>query len=224
MKQVLLFLSIATFGCNTFEKKQKDAAINTYDRYIILEYAGDTLVTFSKSEYDSILNHVLPEIVQNQSVHPDSLYFKHAYTTLDFGSEQGRDLFYLIYAKHLSETTNKNIPKKTVYEIEELFYSLNLYMNEIYNLNAGFYHSVQRIPAYTQYELIDYNDKEYLALADKNEKEQFLKLLARQITDKQSMILQTALQDFDKIINSKYKLDKIKSFYTERYEHLIKTR
>ena len=192
--------------------------------FIILEYRGDTLQTLSKSEYEDILKNELKEIVEYQTLSPDSLYHIQAHRTLNYGSEQGQDLYYLIYAKYLSENMNKDIPEKIKNDLEELFHSVNVFMNEneSLGLGSGFFHMSQRIPAYAQYELIEYNRKENQIKPNTKRKKDFLNLLEREIEDNSSEVMKLAMKDFDKIIDSEFKLSKAIEFMNQHYKQLLK--
>lgn len=230
-----LLFSIIISSCNIISNEQtknsmqpsnKDSQENKADTFendyfIILAYGKDTIQTLSPKEYEEVLKNDLTEISENKSMSPDTLYNLKAYNTLNYGSEQGQDLFYLIYAKYLSENANKDIPLNVKEELEELLYSLNIFMNENINLGTGFFHLYQRIPAYVQYELLNYNTEEDKKKPNKSEKNAFLALLKKQVVDKENRIMKWALEDFDQIINSEYKLTKAKTFFENSYGHLL---
>jgi hypothetical protein len=188
--------------------------------FIILEFRGDTLQTLSKSDYEDILKNELQEIVEYKTLSPDSLYHIQANRTLNYGSEQGQDLYYLIYAKYLSENMNKDIPEKAKNDLEEIFHSVNVFMNENGLLGLGFFHMSQRITAYAQHELIGYNRKHDETKPNTKIKKEFLNLLEKKIEDRNSEIMKLAMKDFDKIIDSEFKLRKTIKYMNQHYEQL----
>ena len=214
---VFLILPLLFLSCDNIKSEKisesTDDTVNylpqdSNKNFIILEFRGDTLQTLSKSDYEDILNNELQEIVEYKTLSPDSLYHIQADRTLNYGSEQGQDLYYLIYAKYLSENMNKDIPEKVKNDLEELFHSVNVYMNEIGLLGLGsrFFHMSHRIPAYAQYELIGYNQKKDEIKPNTKRKKEFLNMLEKKIEDKNSGIMKLAMKDFDKIIDSEFKL------------------
>ena len=136
----IIFLTFLFVGCINTKKRdeQKNPSSNVIadknelqkfeTTAIALIYERDTLLTITTEKYDSILKYELVEIPKYSKTQPDSLYFKNAYNTLNYGSEQGQDLYYLIYARYLSLNDNKHIPKAIKDELEELFYSINLFI------------------------------------------------------------------------------------------------
>jgi hypothetical protein len=192
--------------------------------FIILEFRGDTLQTISKSDYEDFLKNELSEIVQYETLYPDSLYHIQAYNSLNFGSEQGQDLYYLIYSKYLSENINKDIPQKMSNDLEDLFHSVNIFFNEnsLLGLGSGFFHMSQRIPAYAQFELIGYNQKEDKIKPNTKKKKDFLNLLERIIEGENNRMIKLAMKDFDKIIDSDFKLKKAIKFVNQNYGHFLK--
>jgi hypothetical protein len=222
----IMFIVLLIYGCNIANNKdqhERTSGENISDKdAIVLAYDKDTLLTLSISEYDSIIKYELVEIPQHNKLSPDSLYYKKATNTLNYGSEQGRDLYYLIYARYLSLNDNKHIPAEVKKNVEELFYDINLFMETNIGLGSGFYHMIHRIPGYVNYELLEYDEKNNQSQPNNTEKEIFIKKLQLQIKDTTDTRLSYLIEEIDKIADTDFILKKAKSFLNDHYGHLLK--
>jgi len=219
----IIFIVLLICGCNITnnkDQKERTSAENISDKdAIVLEYDKDILLTLSTSEYDSIIKYQLVEIPQHNKLSPDSLYYKKASNTLQYGSEQGQDLYYLIYAQYLSLNDNKHIPVKVKNNVEELFYDINLFMETNIGLGSGFYHMIHRIPGYVHYELLDYDADKTQSQPNKTDKENFIKKLQLQIKDTTDYRLSYLIEEIDQITETDFNLKKAKSFLNNQYGH-----
>lgn len=200
----------------------KNQTINEDKHYIKVEYPNHNNISITKAEYINLLKNELKEITSKYYLSPDTLYHLNAFKSLSFSSEQGQDLFCQIYARYLSENKNKAIPTKIKNELEEIFYSINNFINENENLGAGYYHIFNRTPAYVEYELLSYDKEQNENKPNIKEKEEFVRQLKKQIVNKNSNIIQIALDDLNKLIDTDYKLKRAKSYLERRYGYLIK--
>jgi hypothetical protein len=213
----IIFIVLLIYGCNIANNKDQHeltSAENISDKdAIVLAYDNDTLLTLSTSEYDSIIKDELIEIPQHNNLSPDSLYYKKATNRPNYGSEQGRDLYYLIYARFLSLNDNKHISAKVKNNVEELFYNINLFMETNIGLGSGFYHMIHRIRGYVNYELLDYDANKNQLQPNKTDKEKFIKKLQLQIKDTTDDRLSYLIEEIEEEIYSDYMLRKASLFF-----------
>jgi hypothetical protein len=200
-------------------KKEKE--IKPEDEPIVIAYAGEVLTYIDAKEYRTIIKNELKEIPQFSKMHPDTLYFKKAYNTLKFGSEQGQDLFFQVYAHYLTLHENKGIPKSKITELEKIYYKINVFIGESVAYGSGFYHTIQRIPAYVNYDFLSYDRKIYQQQANPNEKKKFLDLIRRNIPKDREFILSSFIDDLEKEITTEFQLTKTKAFTKTQFGHLL---
>lgn len=118
MKQpiYILIIIIGLLSCNNQPKKVDKPTITNIDtqsskvdnsKYytqqdtiIIATETGDTLI-FAKSDFNRIVDEH-PELFQEFPEHPDKLYYRFV-NCVDFGSEQGQDAYYALYAHFLKQ-------------------------------------------------------------------------------------------------------------------------
>lgn len=215
----IILLTLIFNSCNQ-SRQSNSLNDNLIEKDILaLVYTEDTLRSISKKEYETILKEKLTEIPKHNNLNPDSLYNQKPEKSPDFNSEQGKDFYYLIYAHYLSSNDNKAIPHQEVEEIEELYYTINLFMHTSIDLGSGFYHIIQRIPAYAQYDLL-------ISTADNNKpdektKANFLMLLQKLVTEEDKRTLEITIEDIENQINTEFKLKLANSFLKNKYGHLL---
>jgi hypothetical protein len=177
-----LLIIIVLSGCNTdtdtkpegnesnivitkLSKRSKSSLYANADSVIISSKHFDT-IRYSKEEFNLIIDN-FPSLYSFIPVHPDiayaqSGYFKDIAKTngdsihLTFGSEQGQDRFYILYAYFLK---NKN-SEKELDSIREKLISIYQNLNNIFSiLNYGgtyFGHQNNRLIGCAEYDVYQY--------------------------------------------------------------------
>ena len=200
--------------------KQKKQVKTKEDEPIYIKYAQNDQVVIEASLYRKIIKNELSEIPKFSKMYPDTLYYKKAFNTLVYGSEQGQDFFYQIYARYLSLHENKGIPKQQMDELETIYHSINVFISE-YVGYGGHHHIMQRIPAYVNYDFLSYDRKINQQHANPKEKKEFLDLLRRNIPKDREFILSSIIDHLEKEITTEFQLTKVKAFTKTRFGHLI---
>ena len=204
----------------TFSKQKKQVKTKE-DEPIYMEYLENDQVVIEDSLYRKIIKNELSEIPKFSKMYPDSLYFKKAFNTLKYGSEQGQDYFYQIYARYLSLHENKGIPKQQMDELETIYYRINVFISECFGSGSGHYHMIQRIPAYVNYDFLSYDRKIHQQHANPKEKKEFLDFIRRNIPKDREFILSSIIDDLEKKITTEFQLTKVKAFTKKRFGHLL---
>lgn len=204
------------------EKISKKDKIRKYEnKPINIPYTQSDNFSIEDSEYRKILENELTEIPNFCKLHPDSLYHIKAFKTLKYGSEQGRDFFYQIYARYLSSHENKIIPRQTIVEIEEMYYLINIFVAETIGYSSEFYHTIQRIPAYVNFELLDYTSIDHQKAVNSNDKKVFMKQFKKHINKQNDFILSSIILELQNEIATEYQLNKAKAFTKAQFGQLL---
>lgn len=135
--------------------------------YYVLEHFGDRSSGFPNSsnyEFSNryINNNKEEEFVNNtiefeyyDLMHPDTIYFRFFANTIEYGSEQGHDIFCVEYYKYCFA---KNIEQDQLRdELSTAIAFILFIMDEAKNFQLGKSHLQRRVPAYIEYELLSYS-------------------------------------------------------------------
>jgi hypothetical protein len=88
-------------------------------------------------------------------MHPDTIYFKFFANTIEYGSEQGRDLFCIEYYKYCFL---RNMEQNQLRDEMSSAIGLILFVIEqAKNIQLDNSHLQRRVPAYIEYELLSYS-------------------------------------------------------------------
>lgn len=203
MKHLALIIVLFTIACNNFNKGAdedgKDATPVTIpnskyytlkDTLVIVTEIGDTL-RFAKNEFNSIIdNH--PEFFDVFVASPDILYNCYVKNN-DFGSEQGRDLYYALYAYFLKQNNGVKEFADQRRRLVDIYSRINSLFAEFQHGGTFFGHQRLRILGYVEYSLSTYPkrfgfEKTYDI---GNQKELYIKSLRQLISDESSIDLES---------------------------------
>ena len=178
MKKYILYLIPAlVVGCNNHQKtgkkisfpnesrstngiKKDPIAINDTAKFLIPGLEDDSL-EFSKSDLQKVLKYH-PELSPNEiSQRPDETYASRNCNNdtngdqmwLFFGSEQGRDLYYELYAYFLSRKNQNAELIKQRDTLIKLFRDINKIMMYVNDGGTYYGHQYKRILGYAEYAL-----------------------------------------------------------------------
>jgi hypothetical protein len=245
----ILTITIGLLSCNNQEKQDENIdIINTHNKTIENDnskyYAkedtisipieiGDTL-KFSKSELNKIINEH-PELLQKFPDHPEKLYYCYA-NSIDFGSEHGKDTYYVLYAYFLKQ---KNGYTKYIQEREkliEIYSKINSLFAHFQYGGTYFGHQQYRILGLVEFSI-------YLLPKKKNEiektydiskqKELYIKSLRQLIVDESIIDFETLgkekkirnqklnliVDELDKLITDNFYLKRAQEFHYSNYEY-----
>lgn len=203
------------------------------DTILIATEIGDTL-KFAKSNFNKIVDEH-PELYQEFPVHPDKLYYRFV-NSVDFGSEQGQDAYYALYAHFLKQKngTTKYVQQRR--NLIEIYSRINSLFAHFQYGGTYFGHQKMRILGYAEYSI-------YLFPKEKNEiektydivkqKELYIKSL-RQLIEDESKIdyetlgqekitrnkkLNTIVDELEKLITDNFYLRRTQEFHYSNYEY-----
>lgn len=251
MKQEIYILTIiiGLLSCNSQPKQvDKTTIANTdtktikvdnsqyytqQDTILIATEIGDTL-RFDKSDFNKIVDEH-PELFQEFPEHPDKLYYRFV-NSVDFGSEQGQDVYYALYAHFLKQ---KNGVSKYIQQrknLIEIYSRINSLFGHFQYGGTYFGHQQMRILGYAEYSI-------YLFPKEKNElektydinkqKELYIKSLRQLIEDESKIDFETLGQEkikrikklneivdeLDRLITDNFYLRRTQEFHYSNYEY-----
>jgi len=167
---------------------------------------GDTL-KFSKESFNRIVDEH-PELYQDLVYNPDFLYHAHV-DKGDFDSEQGQDVYYVLYAYFLKQKNGITKFKAQRKKLINIFSNLNSLFSHFQYGGTFFGHQQLRILGYAEYSIYLYpkNSNDFEKTYDiTKQKELYIKSLRQLIRDESTI-------DFETLGNEKIerirKLDKI---------------
>lgn len=203
------------------------------DTIFIATEIDDTL-KFAKSDFNKIVDEH-PELFQEFSEHPDKLYYRFV-NGVDFGSEQGQDVYYALYAHFLKQKNgiSKYIQQRKI--LIEIYSRINSLFGHFQYGGTYFGHQQMRILGYAEYSI-------YLFPKEKEEiektyditkqKELYIKSL-RQLIDDESKIdfetlgqekttrsrkLNAIVDELEKLITDNFYLRRTQEFHYSNYEY-----
>ncbi len=184
---------------------------------LILQYEDRVVAKFTRQEYEKVLQLELPEIVHSPAIHPDSLYDSHAIKTLNYGSEQGKDVFCFLYSTHFSEKypDKEKLRKKLL----DVFYSINWIYIDAFNYEHAPNHMHLRIPAYAEYELLKANVNAIDTTYSEVHFESLLKSMEPALTKIDSELRNKTIVDLKKSCASNFVMDAASRFIHGHYSH-----
>lgn len=133
-----------------------------------ITYKKDTIGILEEEIYNRTINDY--DFKKYDKISPEELYNKKAYQTLDFGSEQGKDLFFIIYEHYFFKKNKNNINPQELEEFRRLYYVMNWINNN--GGGPGFGHDIHRIPAISLYDFMN-SDKKKIPV-NENQKKRFI--------------------------------------------------
>lgn len=186
------------------------------DTIFIPTEIGDTL-EFAKSDFNRIVDEH-PELFQEFQENPDKLYYRFV-NGVDFGSEQGQDVYYALYAYFLKQ--ENGITKYTLQrkKLIELYSNINSLFRHFQYGGTYFGHQQMRILGYAEYSIYLYpkeKDEIEKTYDITKQKELYIKSLRQLIEDESKIDYETLGKE--KIIrNQKLNLivDKIERLITD---------
>ncbi|WP_031457362.1 hypothetical protein [Flavobacterium chungangense] len=165
------------------------------DTILITTEIGDTL-KYTKSDFNKIINEH-PELIQEFPTNPDILYYNFV-NSVDFGSEQGQDVYFILYAHFLKQ---KNGIEKYTHQrkkLIEIYSMINSLFGHFQYGGTYFGHQKMRILGYAEYSI-------YLLPKENNEiektyditkqKELYIKSLRQLIKDESEIDFETLGQE-----------------------------
>ena len=251
MKQTIYILAIifGLLSCN-YQPKQVDKKTNAntdtktsevdnskyytkQDTILIATEIGDTL-RFAKSDFNKIVDEH-PELFQEFPEHPDKLYYRFV-KSVDFGSEQGQDVYFALYAYFLKQRNGIEKYAQQRKNLIEIFSRINSLFGHFQYGGTYFGHQRMRILGYVEYSI-------YLFPKGKNElektyditkqKELYIKSLRQLIEDeskidfetlgqekiKRTQKLNNIVDELDKLIKDNFHLRRTQEFHYSNYEY-----
>lgn len=182
MKTLISILFLFLFGCNNQTKnnpsKQVDTTIvkNNLSIHKSLLYAkGDSIIIsskhfdtikYSKDEFNQIVDN-FPSLYLSIPVNPDisyaqSGYYKDVIETngktkhLSFGSEQGRDTYYILYSYFLRQKQNDKELELVREDLISIYQTINDIFSYLQYGGTYFGHQFNRINGYAEYGVYEY--------------------------------------------------------------------
>jgi len=250
MNNLPCILVLLTLGC-TNHARENNVTTNTdstnkvsvkktdYSKYHTIKDSikigndGDS-ITYSKEEFNQLIDEH-PELINDQPSDPDLLY----YTVGDsqqFGSELGKDEYYILYAYFLRQ---KNAEEKYI-ELRNTMTGIYSNINSLfaYFKHGGTYfgHQNSRIQGYVEYAV--YRHSQYPAGYEKTydiskQKQLYINSLRQLVTDEISIDLETPKQEkpertkelnkivgnIDKLITNNFYLRNAQAFQYDHYQY-----
>ena len=200
---------------------------------LIATEIGDTL-RFSKKEFNRIVDEH-PEFYGEFAYNPDYLYH-HNGNGVDFGSEQGQDVYYALYAYFLKQKNGIEKFAEQRKRLIEIYSHLNSLFSHFQYGGTYFGHQQLRILGYAEYSIGLYPkngenfEKPYNI---EKQKELYIKSLRQLIADESSIDFETLgnakvertkqlnkiVDKLDKLIRNIFYLRRAQAFQYNNYEY-----
>lgn len=201
-KNAFYALILFTLGCtnqskqdNTFSSRKHHI---TQDSLFIPTELGDTL-RFGKKKFNSIIDRH-PEFFNELTESPDKLYYRFVHD-VDFGSEQGQDVYYILYAHFLKQRNGVEKFAAQRKKLIDIYTQINSLFEQLQYGGAYFGHQQFRILGYAEYSVSLYpkhkNEIEKTYDISK-QKELYIKSIRQLIADESEV-------DFDTLAEEKAK-------------------
>ncbi|PWS31576.1 hypothetical protein [Pedobacter paludis] len=120
------------------------------DTILILTEIGNTL-KFAKSDFNKIVDEH-PELFQEFPEHPDRIYYRFV-NNVDFGSEQGQDVYYVLYAYFLKQKNGITRYVQQRKNLIEIYLRINSLFAHFQYGGTYFDHQKMRILGYAEYSI-----------------------------------------------------------------------
>lgn len=217
---LILIVGLSSPSCTTICPSNDDV-VNKVGSVVkpnlILQYEDRVVAKFTRHEYEKVLQLELPEIVHSPGIHPDSLYDSHAIKTLNYGSEQGKDVFCFLYSTYFSEKypDKEKLRKKLL----DVFYSINWIYIDAFNYEHAPNHMHLRIPAYAEYELLKANVNAIDTTYSEVNFESLLKSMEPALTKIDSELRNKTIVDLKNSCASNFVMDAASRFIHGHYSH-----
>lgn len=203
------------------------------DSLIIPTEIGDT-IRFSKKEINQIIdNH--PEFFDESTRSPDFTYHKFV-NEVDFSSEAGQDVYYVLYAHFLKHKNGEEKYAKQRTKLINIYLKINSLFSNLQHGGPYFGHQSFRILGYAEYSIfIMPKDEELVEKTYKIDKQKslYIKSLRQLIDDENEIDLNTIekdkpfrvkklnkiIDDLDILITDLFYLRKAQEFQYINYEY-----
>jgi hypothetical protein len=221
---------------NNSDKQQQDKSkyYTTKDTLLIATETGDTL-KFSNKEFNQIVDEH-PEFYSEFAYNPDHLYHQYGSNTVKFGSEQGQDVYYALYAYFLKHKKGVASFVKQRKNLIEIFSRLNTLFNHLQYGGTYFGHQRLRILGYAEYSIYLYpknGEKFEKTYEIAKQKELYIKSLRQLIADESNIDFETLgkekvertkklnsiVDELDSLISDIFYLRRAQAFQYEYYEY-----
>lgn len=182
-----------TTATDTAAQKRKQSLYAKDDTVTIISESGYDTLRYAKNDFNDIIDY-FPELHEEIPDHPGIAYVKSGEFRditdkdgnkkhISFGSEQGQDVYFILYAYFLKPRNDyaalqRNKLRKCYHIINRVFHTLN-------GFGTFFDHQFRRIQAYAAYDTYQYApDTDNFFSADiKKEKKYFLETLKQEVSN-----------------------------------------
>ena len=214
-------------------KKTDNSKYYTIKDSIRIPNDGDT-ITYSKEEFNQLIDEH-SELVNDQPRDPDLLY----YTVGDgqqFGSELGKDEYYILYAYFLRQKNAEEKYNELRNNMTGIYSNINSLFAYFKHGGTYFGHQNSRIAGYVEYAV--YRHSQYPAGYEKTydiskQKQLYINSLRQLVTDEISIDLETPKQEkpertkelnkivdnIDKLITNNFYLRNAQAFQYDHYQY-----
>lgn len=203
------------------------------DTILIATEISGTL-RFAKSDFNKIVDEH-PELFQKFPEHPDKLYYRFV-NCVDFGSEQGQDVYYILYAYFLKQRNGIEKYAQQRKNLIEIYSRINSLFGHFQYGGTYYGHQQMRILGYAEYSI-------YLFPKEKNELEKtyditkqkklYIESLRQLIQDESKIDFETLGQEkikrtkklneivdeVDNLITDNFYLRRTQEFHYSNYEY-----
>ena len=242
-------ITIGLLSCNNQPKQVDKTAIDNPDiktikiensqyytqqnTIIIATEIGDTL-RFSKSDFNKIVDEH-PELFQEFPEHPDKLYYRFV-NSVDFGSEQGQDVYYTLYAYFLKQRNGIEKFAQQRKNLIEIYSKINSLFGDFQYGGTYFGHQQMRILGYAEYSIHLFpkvKNKFEKTYDITKQKELYIMSLRQLIQDESKIDFETFRQEkirrtkklneivdeIDNLITNNFYLRRTQEFHYSNYEY-----
>lgn len=229
-----IIMSFLILSCNNSSKKVDNSKYYIQQDPLLIRFENGEYLKFSKKDFNKIIDKH-PEFFQDIPENPDRLYYRFA-NDVDFGSEQGQDTYYALYAYFLKDKNGNEKYIQQRKQLIEIYLAINSLFQYLQYNGSYFGHQRTRILGYAEYSI-------YLLPKDKNEiektyniskqKQLYIQSL-RQLIEDESKIdnetlgkekiertkkLNEIVDKLDELITDNFYLRRAQNFQYENYEY-----
>ncbi len=218
----------------TLQQKENSKYYTKNDTVLIDTETGSTL-KFSKAKFNQIVDEH-PELYSEFVYNPDDLYYKYGNNIVSFGSEQGQDTYYILYAYFLKQKNGIEIFAEQRRKLIDIFLHLNTLFSYLQYGGTYFGHQRYRIAAYAEYSVYLYpkSGERFEKTYDiTKQKELYIKSLRQLIADESKIDFETLGKDklertkylnsivnkLDSLITDIFYLRRSQAFHYDNYEY-----
>ncbi len=219
---------------NDVQQKDKLKYYTTKDTLLITTETEDTL-KFSKQEFNQIVDEH-PEFYSEFVYNPDFLYHRYGISNADFGSEQGQDVYYALYAYFLKQKNGIEKFAEQRTKLIDIFSHLNTLFSRFQYGGTYFGHQQLRILGYAEYSIYLFPKNNEIAEKTYDitkQKELYIKSLRQLIEDESTVDFETLgkekvertkelnriVDELDSLITDIFYLRRAQAFQYENYEY-----